>query len=291
MNILITGSNGQLGKEIRDLITSNNKIDFFLKDLTDLDICDYKSLEKFIIDNNINGVINCAAYTDVESAEENVESAVKINSDGVSNLVNALKCVDGKLIHISTDYVFDGSNSSPYKESDKVNPIGVYGRTKRDGELHVINSGIDAIVIRTSWLYSSFGNNFVKKIFSRGLINKELKVVVDQKGSPTYAKDLARLCLDIFYTNFFAGISKKGRLYHYSNDGEISWFDFATEIIKLSKINCKVLPVLSKDYISKVNRPNYSVLDTSKIKKDFNIEIPHWKDGLKDCILKLKKTP
>lgn len=289
MNILITGSNGQLGKEIRNLITTHNKIDFFFKDFTDLDICDYRRLEDFIIDNNINGVINCAAYTDVESAEENVESAVKINSDGVSNLVNALKCVDGKLIHISTDYVFDGSSSSPYKESDKVYPIGVYGRTKRDGEIHVINSCIDAIVIRTSWLYSSFGNNFVKKIFSRGLINKELKVVADQIGSPTYAKDLAKLCLDIFCTNFTTRISKKGRLYHYSNDGEISWFDFAAEIIKLSRINCKVFPVFSKDYISKVNRPNYSVLDTSKIKKDFNIEIPHWKEGLKDCILKLKK--
>lgn len=288
MNILITGSNGQLGNELRDLIAVYNKVDFIFKDLPDLDICDYSRLKSFIIDNNINGVINCAAYTDVDNAEDNAEVAIKVNSEGVCNLVNALKSVNGKLIHISTDYVFDGSNSNPYKESDTVNPIGVYGKTKRDGELYVINSNIDAIVIRTSWLYSYYGNNFVKKIYNSGLINRELKVVKDQIGSPTYAKDLAKLCLDIFCANLFSEISKKGRLYHYSNEGEISWFDFAVEIIKLSNINCKVLPVLSKDYISKVNRPNHSVLDKTKIKKDFDIEIPHWKEGLKDCILKLR---
>ena len=287
MNILITGSNGQLGREIRDLVPIYKKIKFIFKDLPDLDICEYSRLEKFIIDNNIIGVINCAAYTDVDNAEENVGLATKINSEGVLNLVNALKCVNGKLIHISTDYVFDGSNLNPYKESDPVNPIGVYGKTKRDGEKCVINSSLDAIVIRTSWLYSYYGNNFVKKIFSSALINKELKVVSDQIGSPTYAKDLAKLCLDIFCNNFFADISKKGRLYHYSNEGEISWFDFAVEIIKLTKVNCKVLPVLSKDYSSKLNRPYYSVLDKRKIMKDFDVEIPHWKEGLKDCILKL----
>ena len=288
MKILITGSNGQLGKEIRDLISDYNEADFIFKDLPDLDICDFKRLENFIIVNNINGVINCAAYTDVDNAEENLEIATKINSDGVANIVNALEIVNGKLIHISTDYVFDGSNLQPYKESDSVNPIGIYGKTKRDGEINVINSSIDAIVIRTSWLYSNYGNNFVKKILSAALINKELKVVMDQIGSPTYAKDLAKLCLDIFCNNSSSQISENGRIYHYSNEGEISWFDFAAEIMKLAKLDCKILPILTKEFNTKVNSPYYSVLDKRKIKKDFNIEIPYWKESLKYCILKLK---
>ena len=290
MKILVTGSNGQLGRSIRDLISYYNKIHFIFKDFPDLDICDFNRLENFIIDNNINGVINCAAYTDVDKAEENVEVAKKINSDGVLNLVNALKAVNGKLIHISSDYVFDGMNSKPYKESDAVNPIGVYGETKRDGEKYVINSSIDAIVIRTSWLYSCYGNNFVKTILRLASGNKELKVVFDQIGSPTYAKDLAKICLDILSDNFLRQISEKGRIYHYSNEGNASWFDFALAIVKIGDIDCKVLPILSKDYSTKVRRPHYSVLDKRKIKKDFNIEIPNWHDSLKNCILKIKKA-
>ena len=290
MKILVTGSNGQLGREIRDLISYYNKTDFIFKDLPDLDICDFSGLENFIIGNNINGVINCAAYNAVDKAEENAEVAKKINSGGVSNLVNALKTVNGKLIHISSDYVFDGMHSQPYKESDPVNPIGVYGKTKRDGEISVINSSIDAIVIRTSWLYSYYGNNFVKTILDLGSSKEELRVVLDQIGTPTYAKDLAKICLDILCGNPLKDISENGRLYHYSNEGEISWFDFAITIVKLGKVNCKVLPVLSKDYFTKIKRPYYSVLDKRKIKNDFNIEIPYWKDSLKECILKIKKN-
>ena len=290
MKILITGSNGQLGSEIRDLTPYYNNTVFIFKDLPDLDICNFNELENFIINNNITAVINCAAYTSVDKAEENVKVARQTNSGGVLNVVNALKKVNGKLIHISTDYVFDGMHSKPYNESDTVNPIGVYGETKRDGEIFVINSSIDAIVIRTSWLYSHYGNNFVKKIFSLGSRKKELRVVLDQIGAPTNAKDLAKTCLDILCTKNSTDISKNGRLYHYSNEGETSWFDFAIEIIKLGKVNCKVLPILSKDYATKVKRPYYSVLDIRKIKKDFNIEIPFWKDSLKDCILKIKKN-
>ena len=290
MKILVTGSNGQLGREIRDLISNYNKFNLIFKDLPDLDICDFNELENFIIDNSITGVINCAAYTAVDKAEENAKFAKKINSFGVSNLVNALKTVNGKLIHISSDYVFDGMHSSPYKESDPTNPIGVYGKTKRDGEIYVINSNIDAIVIRTSWLYSYYGNNFVKKILSLESSKKELRVVFDQIGTPTYAKDLAKICLDILCGNPLKDISENGRLYHYSNEGEISWFDFAITIVKLGKVNCKVLPVLSKDYFTKIKRPYYSVLDKRKIKNDFNIEIPYWKDSLKECILKIKKN-
>lgn len=290
MKILITGSNGQLGSEIRDLTTYYDNTVFIFKDLPDLDICNFNELENFIINNNITAVINCAAYTSVDKAEENVEVARQTNSGGVLNVVNALKKVNGKLIHISTDYVFDGMCSKAYNESDTVNPIGVYGETKRDGEIFVINSSIDAIVIRTSWLYSHYGNNFVKKIFNLGSRKKKLRVVLDQIGAPTNAKDLAKTCLDILCTKNSTDISKNGRLYHYSNEGETSWFDFAIEIIKVGKVNCKVFPILSKDYVTKVKRPHYSVLDIRKIKKDFNIEIPFWKDSLKDCILKIKKN-
>ncbi len=288
MNLLITGSNGQLAREIRALSSNYKKtINFIYKDLPDLDISNFKRLVNFILDNNVNGIINCAAYTDVEKAEINPILAKKINSTGVSNLVNALKLVNGKLIHISSDYVFDGAQSRPYKESDITNPVSVYGQTKRDGEIFVINSSLDAIVIRTSWLYSNYGNNFVKKILKISSNKNEFKVVKDQIGSPTYAKDLAKICLDIISGKFSSYISKKGRLYHYSNKGEISWFEFAVEIIKFGKqVNCKVLPILSKDYKTKAKRPQYSVLDKSKIKKDFNLEIPYWKDSLKNCIKK-----
>jgi len=288
MNLLITGSNSQLAREIRALSSNYKKtINFIYKDLPDLDISNFKRLVNFILDNNVNGIINCAAYTDVEKAEINPILAKKINSTGVSNLVNALKLVNGKLIHISSDYVFDGTQSRPYKESDPTNPVSIYGQTKREGEKFVINSSLDAIVIRTSWLYSNYGNNFVKKILKISSNKNELKVVKDQIGSPTYAFDLAKICLDIMSGKFSSCISKKGRLYHYSNQGEISWFEFANEIIKFGKqVNCKVLPILSKDYKTKVKRPQYSVLDKSKIKKDFNLEIPNWKDSLKNCIKK-----
>ncbi len=289
MRILVTGSNGQLGREIRDLISYYNGSHFIFKDLPELDICDFNSLKNFIKSNNVNVIINCAAYTDVDKAEQDVQNAKKINSDGVLNLVNSLKIVDGKLIHISSDYVFDGFNSQPYKESDTVKPIGVYGKTKRDGELHVINSNIDSIVIRTSCLYSHYGNNFVKTILSLGSTKKKLTVVHDQISSPTYAKDLAKICLDILHSKSLKKISEKGRIYHYSNDGETSWFDFALEILKIGKINCVVQAVQSKDYSTKAKRPYYSVLDKRKIKKDFNVEIPNWQESLKYCILKIKK--
>ena len=201
MRILITGSNGQLGSEIRDLVSLYKTTDFIFRDLHDLDICDFKTLNNFITEQKITGVINCAAHTDVDKAEENPEIVKQVNSEGVLNLVNALKAVNGKLIHISTDYVFDGKNSQPYNELDPVNPIGVYGESKRDGELAVINSSIDGIVIRTSWLYSSNGNNFVKKILHLGLEKKELSVVFDQLGTPTYARDLAKTCLKIICKN------------------------------------------------------------------------------------------
>ena len=288
MNVLVTGSNGQLGSEIQELTSLYSEINFIFNDVSEMDICDADLLNKFIIEKNINSVINCAAYTAVDKAEENAEIAMRVNSIGVSNLVKALEMINGKLIHISTDYVFEGNNSQPYKESDPVCPVGVYGKTKRAGELAVINSKMDGIVIRTSWLYSTFGNNFLKTMLSLGKEKESLNVISDQFGTPTYARDLAKVCLDILSTFSNENINKKGKIYHYSNEGLASWYDFATAIMDLEGLSCKVQAIRTVDYPTVAVRPHYSVLDKTKIKKNFNIEIPHWKESLKDCINKLK---
>ena len=287
MNILITGANGQLGSEIKDLKNKYTNQNLFFKDLPDLDICNYLQLEKFVIDKKINAIINCAAYTAVDKAEEDAETARKVNAEGVLNLVNALQKVNGKLIHISTDYVFDGNNFLPYQESDEVNPIGVYGNTKRTGELFVISSDIDSIVIRTSWLYSAYGNNFVKTMLRLGKEKESLGVIFDQIGTPTYAGDLAKTCLDILAYSKEANINSKGNLYHYSNEGVTSWYDFATAIMKINKLDCEVLPIETKDYPTLAQRPHYSVLNKTKIKSDFKLTIPHWRDSLANCIKKI----
>ena len=287
MKVLITGSNGQLGSEIKELASDYENLECVFKDLPELDICDTKMLTTCIVDENINAVINCAGYTEVDKAEEDPEIAEQVNSKGVLNLVDALKKVDGKLIHISTDYVFDGNHSQPYKESDPVSPIGVYGETKREGELVVLNSSIDAIVIRTSWLYSVYGDNFVKTMLRLGNEKKSIQVVSDQKGTPTFAKDLAKTCLDILSDASSTKISKKGSLYHYSDEGVTSWYNFATAIMEIGNIDCKVIPIETKDYPTQARRPMYSVLDKSKIKSDFKVTIPHWRDSLTNCIKKI----
>ena len=289
MKILVIGSNGQLGSEIKEIAVDYKDFNFLFRDLPELNICKKDALNTFILNKNIDLVINCAAYTAVDKAEENAEIAEQVNSLGVLNLVNALEKVNGKLIHISTDYVFDGCNSEPYKESDHVNPLGVYGKTKREGELFVINSSIDSIVIRTSWLYSSFGNNFVKTMHRLGNEKNFLSVISDQIGTPTYARDLAKVCLDIISISDTERISNKGKVYHYSNEGVASWYDFAITIMELSGSNCVIKAIQTIDYPTIAKRPHYSVLDESKIKKDFNIEIPYWKDSLKDCLNKLKQ--
>ena len=287
MKVLVSGCNGQLGSEIRDIHTNYENIEFVFKDLPELDISDADSVNSLIIEKQINAVINCAAYTAVDKAEENAELSEKVNAKGVLNLVNALKKVNGKLIHISTDYVFDGNSFIPYNELDQVNPIGVYGNTKRRGELAVINSDIDALVIRTSWLYSAYGNNFVKTMLRLGNKRDELGVIFDQVGSPTNASDLAKICLDILSDKSLAKISAKGKIYHYSNEGVTSWYDFATAIMEMGSLNCKVKPIETKDYPTLAKRPHFSVLNKSKIKLDFNIEIPYWKNSLEKCIEKL----
>jgi dTDP-4-dehydrorhamnose reductase len=290
MNILVTGSNGQLGSEINDLVTNYKDYNFFFMDLPELNICNVDALDTFILNKKINAVINCAAYTAVDQAEEDLVIAEQVNANGVLNLVNALEKVDGKLIHISTDYVFDGNNFLPYKESDPVSPIGVYGKTKRAGELVILNSSIDALVIRTSWLYSAYGNNFVKTMLKLGHERDELGVIFDQVGTPTYASDLAKTCLDILLDKSSENISRSGKIYHYSNEGVTSWYDFAKAIMELGSIDCKVRPIETKDYPTPAKRPHFSVLNKTKIKKDFNIEIPYWRDSLDKCVEKLKSN-
>lgn len=282
MNVLITGSNGQLGSEIRQLSNSYPQFQFIFTDVAELDITDEKAVEDFIKINQINAIVNCAAYTAVDKAESDTLLAAKINETGPKNLALAAAKANAKMIQISTDYVFNGFSYIPLKEIDAIDPIGVYGQTKVDGENAVLHSGADAIVIRTSWLYSSFGNNFVKTIRKYGSERGQLKVVFDQVGTPTYARDLAKACLDILASNEV--ISAKGNIYHYSNEGAISWFDFAHAIVELSGIQCDIEPVDSSQFQTVARRPNYSVLDKSKIKSDFKIDIPYWKSSLKKCI-------
>ena len=289
MNILVTGSNGQLGSEIKDIAVHYPNFRFFFMDLPELDICKSSQLETFFKDNNINTVINCAAYTAVDKAEQEAELAKKVNSEGVLNLVNALAKVNGKLIHISTDYVFDGNSFLPYQESDEVNPIGVYGNTKRSGELALLNSNIDGIVIRTSWLYSAYGNNFVKTMLKLGNERAELGVIFDQVGTPTNASDLAQACLDILSSKKQSKMNSKGNLYHFSNEGVASWYDFAYAIMELGKVDCHVKPIETKDYPTAAKRPHFSVMNKAKIKTDFEIEIPYWRNSLAACITKLHK--
>ena len=286
MNILVTGSNGQLGLEIKDLAANYPSFSFFFMDLPALDICNRSQLDIFIKENNINTVINCAAYTAVDKAEEDVEMARKVNAIGVFNLVKAMENVNGKIIHISTDYVFDGTKTLPYEEEDIVCPIGVYGKTKREGELAVINTSLEGIVIRTSWLYSAYGNNFVKTMMRLGKEKEKLNVIFDQIGTPTFAGDLANTCLAILSIEQNR-IDKAGKVYHFSNEGIASWYDFATAVMKINKLDCEVLPIETKDYPTLAQRPHYSVLNKTKIKQNFKITIPYWRDSLEACIQKL----
>lgn len=284
-NILVTGANGQLGSEIKKISKDYNKCTFFFKDLPELDIFDFSRMKNFILLNDIKIVINCAAYTKVDKSEKEISKAENVNSKAVFNIVNILEEINGKLIHISTDYVFDGEKKFPYFENDQTNPKCVYGKTKLKGEKAVVNSSIDAIVIRTSWLYSEFGKNFVKTIIYFANNKKIIDVVGDQYGSPTNASNLAKVCLDIIDNN--KNISKYGKIYHYSNEGVISWAEFADYIIKKLNINCNVNSIKTNDYPTLAHRPKYSVLNTDKIKNDFKISIPNWKHSLNECLKQL----
>jgi len=285
--ILITGSNGQLGSEIRELSKNDSSNFFFYTDVAELDITDKSAVNNFIENHQIDIVINCAAYTQVDKAEEDEKTAFLINATAPGNLAEACKKYDATLFHISTDYVFDGSNNVPYIETESTSPLGVYGRSKLKGEEIIQQSGCSYIIIRTSWLYSSFGHNFVKTIARLSSEKDELKVVFDQIGTPTYARDLATAILEIIQNDQF--IDRKG-IYHYSNEGVCSWYDFAIAINEFFGNDCLIRPCHSDEFPAKVTRPHYSVLDKTKIKNDFSLEIGYWRDSLCKCVEFLKQN-
>ncbi|MCT7433162.1 dTDP-4-dehydrorhamnose reductase [Aliarcobacter cryaerophilus] len=282
-NILVTGSMGQLGSEIKEL-SSNYNYNFFFTTRDDIDITSKDSIKEFCQTNSINVIINCAAYTAVDKAQSDIENADLLNRKAVKKLSIVAKELNIKLIHISTDYVFDGKNFKPYVEEFQTNPQSVYGKTKLDGEneMRDINP-LNSIIIRTSWVYSYYGNNFVKTMLRLGKEKEELGVIFDQIGTPTYAKDLAITILDIIPQIE----NSKVEIYNYSNEGVLSWYDFAKEIMKMAKIDCKINPIETYQYPTPAKRPHFSLLNKSKIKQKFNIEIPYWKDGLDDCLKRL----
>jgi dTDP-4-dehydrorhamnose reductase len=281
-NILVTGGNGQLGSELKELAPAYANYHFIFTDVENLDICDHKVVATFIDENNINTIINCAAFTAVDKAEEQFELADKINHLAVVNFAQIAKDKNIQLVHISTDYVFDGTNHQPYIESDRPNPQSVYGQTKLNGELAMqqVNPK-NSLIIRTSWVYSKYGNNFVKTMLRLGKERDELSIVVDQIGTPTHAADLAEAILTILPKIK----NEVVEIFHYSNEGVCSWYDFANAIFEISEIDLKVTPIESKAYPTPAERPFYSVLNKTKIKEKFDLDIPYWKKSLEKQIL------
>ena len=284
MHILVTGSKGQLGSEIQKISKNYSDYKFTYTDIDELDITSKKNVADFISQNNFDIIINCAAFTAVDKCETEKNTARQVNVIAVKNLAMACADNDISLIHISTDYVYDGKNHIPYKESDFTNPESYYGQTKLEGEQVIDEYAIKAVIIRTSWLYSAFGNNFVKTIIKHATAKDELNVVYDQIGTPTYAGDLATIILDnIKKLELMEGIN----LYNFSNEGVCSWYDFANEIIELQNINCKINAIETKDYPLPAPRPAYSILNKEKIKTQLNTRIPYWKESLKKCLKEL----
>lgn len=280
-NILVTGGNGQLGSSIKKVQTEFEEAHYLFTDVEDLDITDENSVRSFVSKHQIHYIINCAAYTAVDKAEEEFELAKKINASGPGILAKVSNELNAKFIHISTDYVFDGKAHEPYQEVDKCEPPSAYGKSKFLGEEEVLKHGKDAAIVRTSWLYSEFGHNFLKTMIKYGKQRDELRVVFDQIGTPTYASSLARGLLNMIHTDIRI---EGNQIYHYSNEGVCSWYDFAKEIMEECKIECKITPIQSFEYPLPAPRPFYSVLNKAKIKKDYGIFIPHWRDDMKECI-------
>lgn len=287
--ILITGANGQLGSEIKALSKSVDQLEFLFTDIDNLDITNKDKLRNFYRQNQFDCIVNCAAYTAVDKAESDKSAAEKVNIEAVRNLVELAEENNIDLIHTSTDYVFDGKNYKPYCEDDPVNPQSVYGSTKLEGDNIMSNSNINAMIIRTSWLYSVYGKNFVKTMLHHGQQKNVMNVVFDQVGSPTNARDFATVIIRILKQRAENASYFKQGIYHFSNEGVCSWYDFAIEIFRIANINCSVNPIETKDYPTVAKRPHYSVLNKAKIKSTFNITIPHWKDSLVDCLSILMK--
>ncbi len=287
MNILVTGSKGQLGSEFRSLANDYPEFRFAFIDMEELDLTDFPAVHTFFKNNDLDYCVNCAGYTAVDQAEDKPEKAFLLNSDAVENLAKECTANQVRFVHISTDYVFDGQTTKPYKEDDRVSPQSVYGSSKLQGEQAVLKNSADAVIIRTAWLCSKFGKNFVKTMLKLAAEKSELSVVDDQFGSPTFAEDLARAILQIIKAD---NRNMRNEIYHYSNGGIISWFIFAKQIVKMAGLPCDVKPVNTSEYPTKAKRPAYSVLDTAKIKRDYGLAIPEWKTSLWKLINQLKDT-
>ncbi len=287
MNILVTGANGQLGCEMRRLgaVSPNN---YIFTDVAELDITNADAVMYVAKHYSIDAIVNCAAYTNVDKAESDEDAAELINATAVGNLARVMKEVDGTLFHISTDYVFGSEGNTPRTEDMPLNPLGVYGRTKLHGEQAILESGCKALIFRTAWLYSEFGNNFLKTMLRLTAEREQLNVVFDQVGTPTYAGDLALAIFSIIEAGVYEG--NEG-IYHFSNEGVCSWYDFAVEIAAVAgNTNCRINPCHSSEFPSPVTRPPYSVLDKTKIKNTFDIDIPHWRESMEYCIKRIKAT-
>ncbi len=284
MNILITGSKGQLGSELQSLAESSpHHFDF--TDIDELNICNENELDSYFSKNKFDAVVNCAAYTAVDLAEKEIDKALLINVTAPKLLAEKCRLTGAAIIHISTDFVFDGNSCKPYTEGDPAAPVNVYGQTKYEGELRVLKENPKSLIIRTSWLYSTYGNNFVKTMIRLGESRDELGVVFDQVGTPTYAADLAKAILQIIdRLKGLPASDEKWGIYHFSNEGVASWYDFAFEIFKIKKMKVNLRPLRTKDYPTPARRPQFSVMDKSKIKSAFDLVIPYWKESLQRCI-------
>lgn len=284
MNILITGCNGQLGNELQLLQQANNQHHWLNTDVAELDITNQLAVEQYVAENKVDGIINCAAYTAVDKAESDKQRCTAINTEAPAYLAHAIEKRGGWIIQVSTDYVFDGTAHTPYEETDTPCPDSVYGSTKLAGELAVQKFCKKSMVIRTAWLYSTFGNNFVKTMIRLGKEKEEIGVIYDQIGSPTYARDLAIIILTAVEKGINPGV------YHFSNEGVTSWYDFTKAIHRIAGIKgCHVKPLRTSEYPTPAKRPSYSVLDKAKLKKTYNIEVPYWEDSLAECINRLEK--
>lgn len=278
MKILVTGCNGQLGNEMR-LALDGRQAETFFCDIDTLDLTKPFELEQFVEKNQITHIVNCAAYTSVDKAEDDRLSAANVNINAVHNIAMSALRHNIRVIHISTDYVFEGNACVPYEENMPAVPRTVYGKTKFAGEQTLISECPNSIILRTAWLYSSFGNNFVKTMLKYGRERNEISVVYDQIGSPTYAADLAAVIICILFEREW-----KPGIYHFTNSGVCSWFDFAKAILNIAGIDCRVNPILSSEYKYRTPRPSYSVLNTKKIRREFNVEIPYWLNSLQRCM-------
>ena len=286
MNILVTGCKGQLGTELQKIANTENTNQWFFTDVDTLDICDADAVERCFAANAIDVCVNCAAYTAVDRAEDEPELANKINATAPKILAEACLRHNALLVHVSTDYVFDGQGSSPYLPDDKVTPVSVYGRTKAEGERLIRESGCSYFIVRTAWLYSAVGKNFVKTMLMLGDTKDEINVVADQRGCPTWAYDLACAIVRLITLN---GKKAVHETFHFTNEGQITWHDFATAIMEIGGKRCKVNPITTDQYPTKATRPAYSVLDLNKIKEYTGMKIPFWRESLVKCIEELKR--